>query len=70
VLVVCLGLAAVVTLGYLPAQGFGPFLALSWGMPRRWRRSPSWRMPWRWVRGTGSAAFIGGTLLAGQAVSA
>ena len=31
VLVVCLGLAAVVTLGYLPAQGFGPFLALSLG---------------------------------------
>jgi PPP family 3-phenylpropionic acid transporter len=30
-LVGCLGLAAVVTLGYLPAQGFGPFLALSLG---------------------------------------
>src|SRR4029450_4346166 len=31
VLVVCLVLAAVVTLGYLPAQGFWPFLALSLG---------------------------------------
>src|SRR5262249_60363583 len=29
VLAVCLVLAAVVTLGYLPAQGFWPFLALS-----------------------------------------
>src|SRR5215468_5024644 len=31
VLVGCLGLAAVVTLGYGPAQGFWPFLALSLG---------------------------------------
>src|ERR671933_1945600 len=31
VLVVCVALAAVVTLGYLPAHGFGPFLALSLG---------------------------------------
>ena len=31
VLVVCLVLAGVVTLGYLPAQGFGPFLVLSLG---------------------------------------
>ena len=30
-LVVCLVLAAVVTLGYVPAQGFWPFLALSLG---------------------------------------
>ena len=87
VLVVCLGLAAVVTLGYLPAQGFGPFLALSLGHaaalapvtiladalalsaaippPGSGRRG----FEYGWVRGTGSAAFIGGTLLAGQAVS-
>src|SRR4029450_6662745 len=31
VLVGCLMLAAVVTMGYLPAQGFGPFLALRLG---------------------------------------
>jgi PPP family 3-phenylpropionic acid transporter len=88
VLVVCLGLAAVVTLGYLPAQGFWPFLALSLGHaatlapvtiladalalgaatppPGSGRRG----FEYGWVRGTGSAAFIGGTLLSGQAVSA
>src|SRR4029450_11440838 len=87
VLVGCLLLAAVVTLGYGPAQGFGPFLALSLGHaaalapvtiladalalgaatppPGRDRRG----FEYGWVRGTGSAAFIGGTLLAGQAVS-
>jgi LmbE family N-acetylglucosaminyl deacetylase len=88
VLVVCLGLAGVVTLGYVPAQGFGPFLALSLGHaaalapvtiladalalgaaappPGSGRRG----FEYGWVRGTGSAAFIGGTLLSGQAVSA
>jgi MFS transporter, PPP family, 3-phenylpropionic acid transporter len=88
VLVVCLVLAAAVTLGYLPAQGFWPFLALSLGHaaalapvtiladalalgaaappPGSGRRG----FEYGWVRGTGSAAFIGGTLLAGQAVSA
>src|SRR5499426_2870763 len=88
VLVVCLVLAAVVTLGYLPAQGFWPFLALSLGHaaalapvtiladalalgaaappPGSGRRG----FEYGWVRGTGSAAFIGGTLLAGQGVSA
>ena len=88
VLVVCLILAAGVTLGYVPAQGFWPFLALSLGHaaalapvtiladalalgaavppPGSGRRG----FEYGWVRGTGSAAFIGGTLLAGQAVSA
>jgi MFS transporter, PPP family, 3-phenylpropionic acid transporter len=88
VLVVCLMLSAVVTLGYLPAQGFWPFLTLSLGHaavlapvtiladalalgaavppPGSGRRG----FEYGWVRGTGSAAFIGGTLLAGQAVSA
>ena len=83
VLVVCLVLAAGVTLGYLPAQGFWPFLALSLGHaaalapvtiladalalgaamppPSRGRRG----FEYGWVRGTGSAAFIAGTLLAG-----
>jgi len=84
VLVVCLVLAAVVTLGYLPAQGFWPFLALSPGHaaalapvtiladalalgaavppPGSGRRG----FEYGWVRGTGSAAFIGGTLLSGR----
>jgi PPP family 3-phenylpropionic acid transporter len=88
VLVGCLVLAAVVTLGYGPAQGFWPFLVLSLGHaaalapvtiladalalgaavppPGSGQRG----FEYGWVRGTGSAAFIGGTLLAGQAVSA
>jgi MFS transporter, PPP family, 3-phenylpropionic acid transporter len=88
VLVVCIVLAALVTLGYLPAQGFWPFLALSLlhaaslapvtiladalalgaaaPPPGSGRRG----FEYGWVRGTGSAAFIGGTLLSGQAVSA
>jgi MFS transporter, PPP family, 3-phenylpropionic acid transporter len=77
-----------VTLGYLPAHGFWPFLALSLlhaaslapvtiladalalgaaaPPPGSGRRG----FEYGWVRGTGSAAFIGGTLLSGQAVSA
>jgi MFS transporter, PPP family, 3-phenylpropionic acid transporter len=88
VLVVCTALAASATLGYLPAHGFGPLLALSlWQAaslgpvtiladalalgaasppPGSGRRG----FEYGWVRGTGSAAFIVGTLLAGQAVSA
>ncbi|MFL5097765.1 MAG: MFS transporter [Xanthobacteraceae bacterium] len=88
VLVVCIVLAALVTLGYLPAHGFWPFLALSLlhaaslapvtiladalalgaaaPPPGSGRRG----FEYGWVRGTGSAAFIGGTLLSGQAVSA
>ena len=87
-LVVCIVLAALVTLGYLPAHGFWPFLALSLlhaaslapvtiladalalgaaaPSPGSGRRG----FEYGWVRGTGSAAFIGGTLLSGQAVSA
>jgi MFS transporter, PPP family, 3-phenylpropionic acid transporter len=88
VLVVCVGLAAVVTLGYLPAHGLGLLLALSLGHaaslapvtiladalalgaasppPGSGRRG----FEYGWVRGTGSAAFIFGTVLSGQAVSA
>ena len=87
VLMVCTALAASVTLGYLPAHGFWPLLALSlWHAaslapvtiladalalgaaappPGSGRRG----FEYGWVRGTGSAAFIGGTLLSGQAVS-
>src|SRR5215510_11324010 len=88
VLVVCLVLAAVVTLGYLPAQGFWPFLALSLlhaaalapvtiladalalGAAAPPPGSGQRGFEYGWVRGTGSAAFIGGTVLSGQAVSA
>ncbi len=88
VLVVCTALAAAVTLGYLPAHGLWPLLALSlWQAaalgpvtiladalalgaaappPGSGRRG----FEYGWVRGTGSAAFIVGTLLSGQAVSA
>jgi PPP family 3-phenylpropionic acid transporter len=88
VLVVCAGLAAAVTLGYLAAHGFWILLgvsllhaaslapitvladALALGsaspLPSGGRRG----FEYGWVRGTGSAAFIVGTLLSGQAVSA
>jgi MFS transporter, PPP family, 3-phenylpropionic acid transporter len=77
-----------VTLGYLPAHGFWPLLALSLlhaaslgpvtiladalalgaasPPPGSGRRG----FEYGWVRGTGSAAFIVGTVLSGQAVSA
>jgi PPP family 3-phenylpropionic acid transporter len=88
VLVACAALAASATLGYLPAHGLWPLLALSlWQAaalgpvtvladalalgaasppPGSGRRG----FEYGWVRGTGSAAFILGTLLSGQAVSA
>jgi PPP family 3-phenylpropionic acid transporter len=88
VLIVCLALAASVTLGYLTAHGFWSLLgmsllhaaslapitiladALALGsaspLPSSGRRG----FEYGWVRGTGSAAFIAGTLLSGQAVSA
>jgi len=82
VLVLCIALAAFTTLGYLPARGFWWFLAISamqaialapmtvladalaLGAAKRER------FEYGWVRGTGSAAFIVGTLAAGQAVAA
>jgi PPP family 3-phenylpropionic acid transporter len=88
VLVVCIALSALVTLGYLPASGFWMLLGLSLlraaalapvtilsdalalgsasPPPGSGRRG----FEYGWVRGTGSAAFIVGTLLSGQAVSA
>jgi MFS transporter, PPP family, 3-phenylpropionic acid transporter len=88
VLVVCIALAASVTLGYLGAHGFWILLGLSLlhaaslapitvladalalgsasPPPSSGRRG----FEYGWVRGTGSAAFIVGTLLSGQAVSA
>ena len=88
VLVVCTALAASVTLGYLPAHGFCPLLALSLlhaaslgpvtiladalalGAASPPPGSGRCGFEYGWVRGTGSAAFIVGTLLSGQAVSA
>jgi PPP family 3-phenylpropionic acid transporter len=87
VLVVCLTLAAFVTLGYLAAHAFWIFLivilchaaslapvtiladALALGAASR-RPGGGRGFEYGWVRGTGSAAFIAGTLLSGQAVSA
>jgi MFS transporter, PPP family, 3-phenylpropionic acid transporter len=88
VLVTTTALAAMVTLGYLPAHGFWALLALSLlhaaalapvtivadalalgassPLPGSGRKG----FEYGWVRGTGSAAFIVGTLFSGQAVSA
>jgi MFS transporter, PPP family, 3-phenylpropionic acid transporter len=88
VLVTTMALAAMVTLGYLPARGFWAFLALSLlhaaalapvtiladalalGASAPPPDSGRSGFEYGWVRGTGSAAFIAGTLLSGQAVSA
>jgi PPP family 3-phenylpropionic acid transporter len=78
VLVVCLTAAAAVTLGYLPAYGFsavftlallqaaalGPIGVLADALAVRQR------FEYGWARGTGSAAFIVGTLISGQLVGA
>ena len=88
VLVVCLALAAAVTLGYLAAHGFWILLgmsllhaaslapitiladALALGSASPPPSSGRRGFEYGWVRGTGSAAFIAGTLVSGQAVSA
>ena len=88
VLVVCTALAAAVTLGYLEAQGFWLFLAVSLLHAAALAPMPvladalalgnatppagSGRRGFEYgrVRGAGSAAFIIGTLLSGQAVAA
>jgi PPP family 3-phenylpropionic acid transporter len=87
VLVMCAALAALVTLGYLPAHGFWALLtisllhaaslapttiladALALGAASPRPDSARKGFEYGWVRGTGSAAFIVGTLLSGQAVS-
>jgi PPP family 3-phenylpropionic acid transporter len=80
VLVVCTALAAAVTLAYLPARGFWFFLALT--LLHASALAPMTvladalalgaagrqRFEYGWVRGTGSAAFIMGTLISGQAI--
>jgi MFS transporter, PPP family, 3-phenylpropionic acid transporter len=88
VLVVCIALAASVTLSYLAAHGFWILLgisllhaaslapitiladALALGSASPPPSSGRQGFEYGWVRGTGSAAFIVGTLLSGQAVSA
>ena len=78
VLVLCLAVAAAVTLGYLPVYGFsavltlalmqaaalGPIAVLADALAVRQR------FEYGWARGTGSAAFIVGTLASGQVVAA
>lgn len=80
VLVTCIALAAAVTLGYMPARGFWPFLALTLlhaaflapmtvlADALSLASSKRERFEYGWVRGTGSAAFIAGLLASGQLV--
>ena len=82
-LAVCALATAVVALGYLPASSFWPILAVSLlhsftlapttnladALALVASRSPSQGFEYGWVRGTGSAAFIIGLLLAGVAIS-
>jgi len=88
VLVICVALAALVTLGYLEAYGFwllfavsllhaaalAPITVLSDALALGAAVPPTGSgqrgFEYGWVRGTGSAAFIVGTLLSGQIVSA
>jgi PPP family 3-phenylpropionic acid transporter len=86
VLVVCELLAALAALALLPASGFTPLLLTSLlhaaalapttvladtlvlGAARGGDARPAFE--YGWVRGTGSAVFVAGTLLSGQAVAA
>ena len=77
VLVLCVGTASAMTLGFLPAHGFVPFLIVA--MLQAAALAPMTVLAdalalgqrsfeYGWVRGTGSAAFVAGTLLSGQLV--
>lgn len=88
VLAVCIGTAALVALGLLPAQGFwllllvslchaaalAPITTLADAMASRAAATSGGAegksFEYGWVRGTGSAVFIVGTLVAGQVVGA
>ena len=78
-LVVSIAAAAFVTLGYLPARGFWMVLAVM--LLQAWALAPmsvladalalgARSFEYGRVRGTGSAAFVLGTLLSGQAIGA
>ena len=78
VMVVCIALAAAVTLAYLPGRGFWFFLVLT--LLHAAFLAPMTvladalalrqRFEYGWARGAGSAAFIIGTLISGQTVGA
>ena len=82
VLAASAALAALVTLGYLPARGFWMFLAVSMlhaaalapitvlADALALGAAPAKKFEYGWVRGAGSAAFIVATLLSGQVVDA
>jgi PPP family 3-phenylpropionic acid transporter len=82
VLAASAALAALVTLGYLPARGFWVFLAVSMlhaaalapitvlADALALGAAPAKNFEYGWVRGAGSAAFIVATLLSGQVVDA
>ena len=86
VLAVCTALAALVALGLLPAAGFWALLMISvlhaaalapittladaLALAAAVPRDGTTRFEYGWARGTGSAAFIAGTLVSGQVVSA
>ena len=82
VLAVSAGAAALVTLLYVPAQGFPMFLAVTvlhaatlapitvLADALALGAASSRKFEYGWVRGTGSAAFIVATLLSGQVVAA
>jgi PPP family 3-phenylpropionic acid transporter len=67
-LAVCTALAAIVALGLLPAAGFWTLLMIS--ALHAAALAPTTTFEYGWARGTGSAAFIAGTLVSGQVVSA
>jgi PPP family 3-phenylpropionic acid transporter len=84
VMVTCIVLASLVGLALLPAAGFWPLLGISLlqaavlapittladaiALGVTGPRAPGPRFEYGWARGAGSAAFIVGTLLSGQAV--
>jgi PPP family 3-phenylpropionic acid transporter len=85
VLALCTALSALVALGLVPAQGFATILLISVGhaaalapittladalaLGAATRRDRARRFEYGWARGTGSAAFVTGTLVSGQLVS-
>jgi PPP family 3-phenylpropionic acid transporter len=85
VLAVCIALAVAAALGLLPAHGFGLLLIVAicqaaalapittiadaLAINAAARDATRKRFEYGWVRGTGSAAFVIGTLFAGQVIS-